>query len=379
MIPVSKPSTGPEELVAIGEVLRSGWLGLGAKTLEFEEAVKNYIGCQHVAAVNSGTSALHLALDAFGIGLGDEVIVPSITFVASIQAILATGAIPIFCESCEENLLMDIGDVKRKITRRTKALMPVHYGGNPCDMDTLLALAKEHGFWVVEDAAHAFGSTYKGRRVGSFGHATCFSFDPIKNITCGEGGAVAVQDEAIAEKLRRKRVLGIDKNAWQRHQNTQSWFYEVTEQGYRYHMPNFCAAIGLVQMKKVDKFIRRRREICRLYHAAFSDLKTIKTLSADYDEVAPHIYIARISDGRRDQFMNFLKARGVDTSVHYIANHIHPAFKKYVREPLPKAAQLWQEIVTLPLYYEMNESDIRTVIDAVLAFEDSFFPLLERK
>lgn len=370
MIPVSRPSTGPEELEALKKVLGSGWLGLGAVTAQFEEAVKAYLGARHVVAVNNGTSALHLGLDALGIGPGDEVIVPSLTYAASIQAILAAGAAPVFCESREDDLLMDLDDVKRRITPHTKAVMPVHYCGNPCDMDALLALAKQYGFWVIEDAAHAFGSTYKGRKIGSFGHATCFSFDPIKTITCGEGGAVVVHDDSIAEKLRCKRILGIDKDAWRRYQNSRSWFYEVTTQGFRYHMPNFCAAIGIVQIKKVDEFIRRRREICRLYDAAFSDLKTIKTLRINYDEVTPHIYVVRVLNGRRNEFMDFLKERGVETGVHYIANHIHPAFKRYVYEPLPKATRLWREIVTLPLYYDMADPEVNTVIEAVTAFEE---------
>lgn len=368
MVPVSRPSTGPEELEALKKVLDSGWLGLGAVTAQFEEAVKAYLGARHVVAVNNGTSALHLGLDALGIGPGDEVIVPSLTYVASIQAILAAGATPVFCESREDDLLMDLNDLKQRITPRTKALMPVHYCGNPCDMDALLTLAKQYGFWVIEDAAHAFGSTYKGRKIGSFGHATCFSFDPIKTITCGEGGAVAVHDDSLAEKLRCKRILGIDKDAWRRYQDSRNWFYEVTTQGFRYHMPNFCAAIGLTQIKKIGEFIRKRREICLRYDKAFADLKAVRTLNVNYKESAPHIYVVRVRKERRDQFMDFLKERGVASGVHYIANHIQPAFKRFVGEPLPVASRLWKEIVTLPLYYDMTNSDVEKVIESVLSF-----------
>jgi len=369
MIPTSRPSVGQEELNAIAEVFQSGWLGLGATTFAFEEELKRYLGCRHAIAVNTGTSALHIALSGFGVGPGDEVIVPSITFAACIQAIIATGATPVFCESYETDLLMDIEDVVRKVTARTKAVMPVHYCGNPCDMDRLLALAYARRFVVIEDAAHAFGSTYKGRKVGSFGHATCFSFDPIKNITCGEGGAVVLQDDGIAEEIRRRRILGIDKDTWHRYKNTRSWFYEVTSPGYRYHMPNFCAAIGLVQLKKVDTFIRRRREICRRYDAAFEKLKKVCILNMNYDEVAPHIYIVRVPDNSRDRLMDFLKERGVGTGIHYIANHVQPFFKPYAREPLPVSERLWQQIVTLPLFFDMTEADIRTVIDAVVEFD----------
>ncbi len=369
MIPVSRPSVGQAELDAVGEVFKTGWLGLGSTTFALEEEVKKYLGCKHAIAVNTGTSALHIALSGFGIGPGDEVIVPSITFAACIQAILATGATPVFCESSEADLLMDIEDVTKRVTPRTKVVMPVHYCGNPCDMDRLLALAQAHRFWVIEDAAHAFGSTYKGRKIGSFGHATCFSFDPIKNITCGEGGAVVLHDDAIAEEIRRQRILGIDKDTWHRYKNTRSWFYEVTSPGYRYHMPNFCAAVGLVQMKKVDAFIGRRREICRRYDAAFENLKTVRILKLNYDEVAPHIYIVRVQGSGRDRFMDFLKERGVGTGIHYIANHIQPFFKEHARGPLPVSERLWQEIVTLPLFYDMTEDHIRTVVDAVVAYD----------
>lgn len=367
MLPVSKPSTGKEEIQAIEKVFQGGWLGLGSITFEFEEAIKKYIGCPEAVAVNTGTSALHIALDGFGVGPGDEVIVPSITFAACVQAILATGAKPVFCESNESDLLMDIDDVERRMTPATKAVMPVHYCGQPCDMDKLMALAARKKVWVIEDAAHAFGSTYKGRRIGSFGHAACFSFDPIKNITCGEGGAVVLQDGQKAEEIRRKRILGIDKDTFHRYQNTRSWSYEVTTAGHRYHMPNFCAAVGLVQLRKADEFIRRRREICLRYDEALAKLPGIRTLTVDYSEAAPHIYIVRVDAGWRDEFMQLLKQRGVGTGIHYIANHIQPFFKRFATASLPVAERLWQEIVTLPLYYDLSDADVDKVIEAVRA------------
>jgi perosamine synthetase len=369
MIPVSRPSVGPGELASIGKVLESGWLGMGATTYSFEEETKKLIGSKHVIAVNTGTSALHLALDGFGVGPDDEVIVPSITYAASIQAIISTGAVPVFCESQEADLLMDVEDLKHRITERTKAVMPVHYCGQACDMDPLLELAEKNGFWVIEDAAHAFSSTYKGRKIGSFGHATCFSFDPIKIITCGEGGAVSLQDNEKAEMIRRKRILGIDKDTWHRYKNTRSWFYEVTTIGYRYHMPNFCAAIGLTQLTKIEEFIRKRREICRRYDSSFMTLRNIRPLRVNYDEVAPFMYIVRVLNGKRDAFIDRLKQHKVDTGIHYIPNHIHPFFKKYVRKPLDRSAELGEQIVTLPLYYDMTEMEIQTVIESVLDFE----------
>jgi len=369
MIAISKPVTGPEEMKAVEKVFETGWLGLGSTVFEFEEALKKYLGAKHVIAVNTGTSALHIALSGLGIGPGDEVIIPSITFAACVQAVLALGAVPVFAESDEDTLLIDLDDVEKRITKKTKAVMPVHYCGSPCDLDRLYALARKHGFKVVEDAAHAFGSDYKGRKVGASGDAVCFSFDPIKNITTGEGGAVALSDDKVAEEIRRQRILGIDKDTWHRYKNTRTYFYEVVSPGFRYHMPNFCAAVGLEQLKKLPGFVARRREIARRYDAAFAGLSEIKTLQVDYASVAPHIYILRVPAERRDAFMEALKASGVGTGLHYIANHIQPFFKKYAGKPLPRAERLWQEIVTIPLHCGLSDADVETVVSAVTEFD----------
>ncbi|HAM34775.1 MAG TPA: hypothetical protein DEB40_00080 [Elusimicrobia bacterium] len=369
MIAISRPVTGPEEMRAMEKVFASAWLGLGATVFEFEEKLKEYLGAKHVIAVNTGTSALHIALSGFGVGPGDEVILPSITFAACVQSVLALGAKPVFAESHEDTLLLDIDDVERRLTPKTKVVMPVHYCGNPCDMDRLMALAKKRGFLVIEDAAHALGSEYRGRRVGTHGHATCFSFDPIKNITTGEGGAVALSDDKVAEEIRRQRILGIDKDTWHRYKNTRTYFYEVVSPGFRYHMPNFCAAVGLEQLKKLPGFIERRRAVARKYDEAFKGLKSVQPLKIDYSHVAPHIYIVRVPLERRDEFMEFLKTKGVGTGLHYIANHLQPYFKKHCGRPLPRSEKLWQEIVTIPLHCAMSDADVETVISAVQAFD----------
>ena len=369
MISVARPSLGAEELRAVEEVFQSGWLGLGATTRAFEEALATMFGGRHVVAVNSGTAALHLALGGFGIGPGDEVLVPSLTFAACVQAIVACGATPVFCESDADGLCVDPADVARRISPRTKAVMPVHYGGVPCDLDALLALAERHGLRVIEDAAHAFGSTYRGRPVGSFGHAACFSFDPIKTITCGEGGAVVVADDAVADEIRRRRALGIDHDAWGRRQDDRPWFYQVTGDGLRYHMPNFCAAIGLAQLAKLDGFVRRRREVCRRYDAAFAGLAHVRVRRVDYAETVPHLYVVRVDADARDPFMTSLTGRGVGSGVHYIASHVHPHFARWVTEPLPVADRLWREIVSLPLHCELADADVDAVVDAVRAWD----------
>lgn len=368
MIPISRPQTGPEELEAMRKVFDSAWLGLGSTVFEFEEQVKTYLGVKHCVAVNTGTSALHLALAGFGVGPGDEVILPSITFAACVQAVLALGAVPVFAESHEDTLLLDVDEVEKRLTKKTKAVMPVHYCGQSCDVERLMALSRKHGFFVIEDACHAFGSDYRGKKVGGQAHAACFSFDPIKNITTGEGGAVTLNDDAVAESMRRLRILGIDKDTWHRYKNTRTYFYEVTGPGFRYHMPNFCAAVGLEQLKKLPGFIKRRREIARRYDAAFAGIEGVTPLKVDYNAVVPHIYIVRVPAAKRDAFMEFLKGRGVGTGLHYIANHIQPYFKQYARGPLPRAERLWQEIVTIPLHCAMTDAEVETVVSAVCSF-----------
>lgn len=367
MLPVSRPSIGEEELAEIEKVFATGWLGLGSTVFEFENQVKQYLGAENVIAVNTGTSALHIALDGFGITAGDEVIVPSLTFCADIQAITALGAAPVFCEVDPDTLNVDPNDIRERITPRTRAIMPVHYRGQVCDMDALLDIAGQHNLIVIEDAAHAFGSSYKGQKVGSFGHAACFSFDPIKNLTCGEGGAVVLQDNDIAEQIRRKRILGIDKDTWHRYRNQRTWFYEVTTQGYRYHMSNINAAIGLAQLKKLDRFLDRKRALVASYNQKLADLTDIQVIDMDLDQTAPFTYIIKVLNGRRDQAIPFLAERGVGAGVHYIANHIQPFFAPYA-EPMPVTEKLWKQILTLPLHAEMTEADVDTVVSALTDF-----------
>ncbi|MCX5811482.1 MAG: DegT/DnrJ/EryC1/StrS aminotransferase family protein [Proteobacteria bacterium] len=367
MLQAHRPSIGNEELEEVRKVFETGWLGMGSQVLEFENMMKDYLGARNVVAVNTGTTALHITLDAYGIGPGDEVITPSLTFCAGIQSIIALGATPVFCEIDPYTLNIDLADMEKRITTETKAIMPVHYCGYACDMDRLLEIAGSKKIVVIEDAAHAFGSSYKGRKIGSIGDATCFSFDPIKNITCGEGGAIAVSDDVIAEKIRKKRVLGISKDSWQRQEKTQSWFYEVVTQGYRYHMSNINAAIGIVQLRKIHKFIERKRFIIEKYDRAFKNINNIKTFKWDFSEMAPFMYILRVAGGRRDEMMDFLASKGVASGVHYIPNHIQPFFKDYTTE-LPVTEMIWKEIITLPLFYDMTDEDVNLVIRSVTEF-----------
>ncbi len=365
MIQISKPSIGQLELARVQEVFESAWLGQGSVVQAFEECIRERIRAPQVVAVNTGTSALHLALDALGIGEGDEVIVPSLTFCASVQAITALRAKPVFCEISPDTLHLDLADVAARITSRTRVIMPVHYCGNACDMDALIELCRGRGLRLVEDAAHAFGSSWRGRKLGSFGDVTCFSFDPIKNITCGEGGAVCTGDEKLADLVRRKRVLGISRDGWNRRLSTRG-DYEVATQGYRCHMSNINAAIGLAQMGRYDEFLRRKREIVSFYNQRLAGVRGIALLQWNLEEAFPFAYMIRVPGGRREALMDVLKERGVASGVHYPPNHLQPLFRGSTH--LPVTEQVGQEILSLPLYCDMTDADVEQVIRSIIEF-----------
>lgn len=366
LLPLSRPSVGRDELREVKKVFDTGWLGMGKWVFKFEEKLKEFLSARYVIATSTGTTALHLALDSLGIKKGDEVIVPSLTFVASVQAIMSCGATPVFCDVYPETLTMDVDDMRERITKKTKAVMPVHFGGLPCAMNEVLSIARERGIRVVEDAAHAFGSTYKGKTIGSFGDVACFSFDPIKNITCGEGGAIAASDAKLVNLIYKKRILGISKDTWSRYAHKRDWFYEVTTLGYRYHMSNINAAIGLVQLDKFGQFISRKREIVKDYDSAFKKVSGIELLHRDYQNTAPFNYVIKVKK-YRDRLIGFLKTRSIDAGVHYLPNHQQPFFRKF-RIALPVTERLAKEIITLPLYYEMSKRDVTKVINAVSVY-----------
>lgn len=366
VIKVSKGTLGAEELERVEQAMAYGYFGMSSLVAEFEQALRAYLGAEHVLAVNSGTSALHLALASLGLGPGDEVILPSLTFVGAFQAISATGATPIPCDVHSHTLLIDLADVERRITSRTRVIMPVHYAGNPCDLDGLHDLGRRKGIRVVEDAAHAFGSLYKGKKIGGFGDVACFSFDSIKNITCGEGGAIVCREDVLAKTIRTKRAVGIDRDV-PGLAAKRGWAYEVHTQGYRYHMSTINAAIGLAQLRKLDTFAARRRQICERYDAAFSDLSGLTTLPIDYRTVTPHIYVVRVEGGRRDDLLAYLRDREIEGGINYIPNHLQP-FYRTDGVALPNTERAFREILTLPLHCGLSDDDVARVIDAVTAF-----------
>jgi len=371
MIPTYRPYLGQKEIVAVHKVFESRWLGMGPLTEKLEKNLAEFLQAKNVVMVNTGTAALHLALSALDLAPGDEVIVPSLTFAASIQAIILSGANPVFSEVCADTLTIDLNDVKKRITNRTRVIMPVHYGGAVCEMDRIIDLAARKNLKVVEDAAHAFGSTYKGRMVGTLGDITCFSFDPIKNITCCDGGAIVTNNDEIAEKVRLKRYLGITRSSWQRASSSNSWEYEVVTKGYRYHMNDLHAAIGLAQLEQFHMFKARKQAIARQYDDAFESVHRIRLIKRNLNEIFPFGYFIRVLDNRRNDLIVHLKQNGIETRVQFIPNHLQPAFSQEAVQ-LPVTEQIFKEIVTLPLYFEMKDADIDRVISSVYSFFDKY-------
>lgn len=367
MIPTYRPYMAQQEIEAVTRVLNSRWLGMGQLTEEFEKQLSKLLGVKHVITVNSGTAALHLGLDAFELSEIDEVITPSLTFVATIQAIRLAGAKPVFCEVSEDTLNIDIMDLEKRITQNTRVILPVHYAGAACQIDRIIELGKKHGIKVIEDAAHAFGSEYKGKMIGTWGDVTCFSFDPIKNITCGGGGALTTNNDSVAEVVRRKCYLGINNTSWFRLTSENNWYYEVETEGFRYHMNDIHAAIGLAQLKRFSEFKKRKQEIVSRYNCAFSNINGLRLIKRNHQETFPFGYFIRVLSGHRDSFISYLKNNGISTRVQFIPNHLQPAFADY-HQPLPVTEKLYKEIITLPLYYEMTDEDIMKVIASVTSF-----------
>ncbi len=361
-VPLARPSIGPREVAAVGEVLRSGWLGMGPAVERFERAVAKLVGAPLCVAVSSGTAALHLALEAVGVR-GREVVVPSLTFAATVQAVLAAGGAPVFAECREDDLTLDVSDAERRLTPRTRAIVPVHYAGRPAEMGRLLDLAGRHSLVVVEDAAHAFGSARDGTRVGAGGHLTCFSFDPIKAVTCCEGGAVCTAREAWAERIRRMRRLGIRGPR----AGSDKGRVRVVEAGFRYHMSDVNAAVGLAQLERVSELVRERRYVAGRYDEAFRGLPALRLPMHDLAEEVPFCYTLRVRRNRRAALMRALMAHGIETQVLYPPNHRQPAFARYGGR-LPITERLGAELVSLPLFAGMREEQVEHVIRRTTSF-----------
>jgi dTDP-4-amino-4,6-dideoxygalactose transaminase len=373
-VPFHRAPVGEEEVQAVSEVIRSGWLTMGPKTFEFEKEFAKYVGAQHAVAVSTGTAALHLSLEAAGVQAGDEVLLPTTTFTATAEAVTYVGALPVLVDIDPDTMNIDPEDAARRITPKTKAVIPVHLGGQPCDMDEIHALARVHHLRVVEDAAHALPSEYQGKRVGQISEFTCFSFYATKTLTTGEGGMITTDNAEAADRMRLMRLHGIERDAWKRYRGDGSWFYEVLEAGFKYNLTDFQSAMGLVQLAKCDAMKRARESIAQRYIDAFSSCEELIIPTVRQDRSTSwHLYILRLCLDRlnkdRNGFIEALHRRGVACSVHFIPLHLQPYYRRaYGYQPgdFPHAEEEYDSCLSLPIYPGMSELEINHVVAAVL-------------
>lgn len=369
-IPVFVPHIHIDTMKHLTDALDVGWLGMGASTKEFEERIADYLNVdkRYVVATNTGTSALHIALLAAGVKTGDEVITTSFNYVADHQAITATGAEVVMCDIRDDNLGIDCDKAEELITEKTKAIIPLHFAGIPCDIDGVYKLAEKYDLRVVEDCCHAFGSTVDNKKIGGFGDIACFSFDPVKIITSIDGGAVVLNSEEELQYLQRLRLLGVDKDTTERYKNKRAWDYDVLCQGFRYHMTNILASVGISQIKRVDEFIETRRKVCRAYSEAFRELDGVKIPQTDFANVSPFIYSLRVLDGKREDLIDHLQSKNVDVGIHFIPVHKHTFYSEARRGDMSVTDEVVKQVLTLPLHSNMKPEFVERVIEGVVSF-----------
>ncbi|MBZ5647602.1 MAG: UDP-4-amino-4,6-dideoxy-N-acetyl-beta-L-altrosamine transaminase [Acidobacteriia bacterium] len=359
-----------EDIDAVAEVLRSDWLTCGPMVERFERTVAEFVGASHGVAVSSGTAALHAAVHAAGIGAGDEVIVPAMTFAASANAVLYAGGKPVFADVDADTLLLDPADVRKKISERTRAILPVDYAGQPCDYEQLRKIAREHKLTLIADACHALGATVNERRVGTLAELTVFSFHPVKHITTCEGGMIVCQDERLAREMRTFRNHGIDTDARERAAKG-SWYYEMVTLGFNYRLSDVQCALGVAQMRRLPQWLERRREIARRYDEAFATIGGVRPLGKrEGVSHAYHLYVVRfdLPKAKKEDIFAALRAEGIGVNVHYIPVHLHPYYRKNLgTKPgmCPVAERAYEQIVSLPMFPAMSDQDVSDVIEAV--------------
>ena len=372
-LPFSKPSIGEEEIAEVADSMRSGWLTTGPKTQKFAENFKSYIGSKYAIPLNSATAGLHICYIAAGARPFDEVVTSAMTFASTANTILHAGAKPVLADIDVETLNVTPDSLKAVMSPSTRIIVPVHFAGLPCDMDPILALAKKHNALVIEDAAHAVGAEYKGRKIGVIGDLTVFSFHPNKNMTTGEGGMITGNDEKYREPLELLSFHGMNKNAWKRFSATGTPHYAIDVPGFKYNMLDLQAAIGLHQLQKIDAFNKRRAELVKRYYEAFSEIEELGlTKPPAYEHKHTwHLFAPLVREEKlnidRDEFMQALKEFNIGTGVHYRAVHMHPLYEKlgFKRGQFPKAEYVSDRIVSLPLFPSMTEQDQEDVIAAV--------------
>ncbi|MBU6415269.1 DegT/DnrJ/EryC1/StrS family aminotransferase [Patescibacteria group bacterium] len=368
------PHIGQPEIDEVVASLKSGWLGTGPKVKQFEEMFRAYKGTEYALALNSCTAALHLSMLAIGVGPGDEVIVPAMTFAATANAVIHAGAVPVFADCKRDTMNIDSQDIERKITPRTKAIIPVHFAGRPCDMDAIMAIAKKHNLKVVEDCAHAIEAEYHGQKTGTFGDIGCFSFYVTKNIVTGEGGMAITNNEAYANQIKVLGLHGLSKDAWRRFGDEGYKHYQVVFAGYKYNMMDLQAAIGIHQFKKIDEFWKRRQEIWQTYQDAFQGLPVFLPAPVEANtRHAYHLYTLLLDLDNltitRDQFLDCMTKRNIGVGVHYIALHLHPYYQQrfgYKPGDFPVSEWISERTVSIPLSPKLTyEDDLGYVIEAV--------------
>ena len=375
MLPFSRPSLGDEEIEEIVHSMKSGWITTGPKCHQFEEDIKKYVGATHAIALTSATAGLHLALLAAGIGHGDEVITTSMTFAATVNVITLVGARPVFVD-IGGDLNINAELIESAITGRTKAIIPVHFAGFPCAMDRIMAIARRRNLVVIEDAAHAIGTEYNGRRIGSIGDMTVFSFHPIKNITTGEGGMLVTDNPAFAEKVRLLKFHGIRKDAWKRYGAKEIPQYEILFPGFKYNLTDLQAALGIHQIKKLDGFIEQRTRYAKIYQELLRDVKEImlpETPARKGTRHAWHLFVILADIDHltidRDHFMAEMLDANIGIGLHFPAVHLQPYYQKtfaYARGMFPRTEFVSDRIFSLPLYPGMSEGDVRDAASAVV-------------
>ena len=369
-IPFHKTHTTQEEIEAVVLAMKSGWLTMGPKTLEFEEKFKEFTHSQYAVSVNSATAALHLALKAIGLERGDEVIVPTNTFVATAEVVTYFDAIPVLCDIEESTHNIDTNQIESLITSKTKAIIPVHFAGQPCDMDVIYAIAKKYSLKVIEDAAHAMPSYYRGERIGSLKNTdvTCFSFYATKTLSTGEGGMATTNNAQYAKSMKINRLHGISKDAWDRYTTKGSWHYDIVDNGAKYNTTDINASLGLVQLKKQESLLQKRSEIAKKYTQAFEASQNIEVPFVKEDrEGSWHLYVIRVDN--RDEVIEKLKESGIGCSVHFIPIHKHTYYKEkygYSNSDYPVANRVYEKSLSLPIYPDMSDEEVEYVIKKVV-------------
>ena len=370
-----KACLGEEEIAEVTAAIRSGWITMGPKTVEFEEKFKEYLAFHEglppsaliSVSVNSATAAMHLALKAIGLQAGDEVILPTNTFIATAEVVTYFGAVPVLCDVEEDTFNLDIQKLEALITPRTKAIIPVHFAGQPCDMDEIMTIARKHHLPVIEDAAHALPSEYKGRIVGTIGDMTCFSFYATKTLAMGEGGMVVTTEPKWAASAKINRLHGISRDAWDRYTLAGTWYYEVVENGFKYNTTDVNAALGLAQLRKLDEMHAARARIAARYNHAFAGTAVTRPVIRRDRTTCWHLYVIKTEN--RDELHQALKKDGIGTSVHFIPVHKQPYYKKrygYDDAAYPTANRIFERCLSLPIYPDMTDEQVDHVVKRVL-------------